>query len=99
MKYIVVTISLLVFSSVSPLLVAGQITSECQSQAKEYGVEPELVSQYVNDCVASMGGEVQPTVQAVGGADAGVSSDAEGVAEGVADDLDSAQQSGAMAIQ
>ena len=96
MKKFVVTISLFIFSSASPFLVAGQITSECQSQANEYGVEPELVSQYVKDCVASMGGEEQRTAaQAVGGADGSARSDAEGVAE----DLDGAQQSGVTAIQ
>lgn len=107
MKTFVTVTSLFIFSIGSPLLVAGQITTDCQSQAKEYGVQPELVAQYVEDCVVSMGGEAAVPSQAIGSADSSSRvSDAEGVAEGAAEgavegaveELD-AEQSGATAVQ
>jgi hypothetical protein len=68
-KKLVLATSLFILSSAPSLLVAGQITSECQSQAKEYAVEPELVSQYVKDCVTSMGGEAPASQATTDGAD------------------------------
>lgn len=84
-----------VLSSVPALLIAGEITTECQSQAKEYSVQPELVSQYVKDCVVSMGGEAPTPAQALGGAD---SSERASDAGGVSGDLEAAQ-SGAIVDQ
>lgn len=95
MKKLVIATSAFISSLAPALLIGGQITTECQNQAKEYAVQPELVSQYVKDCIVSMGGEAPSAAQALGGADANDRSNS----EGIADDSDAVTQPGATAIQ
>lgn len=33
------------------------IRSQCQNDAREFGIEAEFVQQYVSDCIVSLGGE------------------------------------------
>lgn len=81
MKQVVIATSLFVFIVNSGGAIAGKVSTECQEQAKEYNIQAELVSQYVKDCIASMGGEVPSPGQALGGADSATRSGVESARE------------------